>query len=153
MLFRSNHREHIHLSATPSVTATRANRVTISEIKSGEVIGNGSIPCPLLGSTGLGLLRPVYVLTGARLRSAPSGTSSREGIELQGPLCKSSVTHKNSNRTQLQLVKTPRALLQDCHRGRGRVHVSAVTGPSWIRLGPILLQVFLFLFLLEPNKF
>jgi hypothetical protein len=125
----------------------------IGKIDLGEVIGNGSILCPLLGSTGLGLLRSVYVLVGARPHSTPSGISRCNGIELQGPLCKSSVTHKNSNRTQLQLVKTPRALLEDCHCGRGRAHVSAVTGPSWNRLGPILLQVFLFLFLPEPNKF
>jgi hypothetical protein len=135
------------------VSVARGLWAAIGEIDLGEVIGNGSIPCPLLGSTGLGLLRPVYMLAGARLRSAPSGTSSREGIELQGPLCKSSVTHKNSNRTQLQLVKTPRALLQGCHRGRGRAHVSAVIGPSWTKSGPVLFTDFPFLFLPEPNKF
>jgi hypothetical protein len=40
-------------------------------------------------------------------------------------------------------------------RGRGhtRERTSAVVGPSWIRLGPVLFTNFPFLFLPEPNKF
>jgi hypothetical protein len=122
------------------------------EINLGEMIVNGSIPCPLFGSTGLGLLRPVYVLAGAQPRSTPSGISRCKGIELQGPLCKSSVTHKNSNRARSQLAETPRAFLQSNQRGHGRAHVFAWTWAAYARIDPVLLQVFLFLFWPEINK-
>jgi hypothetical protein len=42
-----------------------------------------------------------------------------EEIVMWGCFCKSSVTHKNSNRTHLQLIKTPRAFCEVSTAGAG----------------------------------
>jgi hypothetical protein len=97
-----------------------SDRVTISEIMLGEMVGVDPISCPPLGSAGHGPVRPVCKLARARPRSTPSGTSPCEELELQGLLCNLSATQGNSNRTHLQLVKNPRPFSQNCQRARAR---------------------------------
>jgi hypothetical protein len=129
-----------------TVAVARTNRVTISEIMLGEMVGVDPISCPPLGSAGHGPVRPVCKLAGARPRSTPSGTSPCEELELQGLLCNLSATLGNSNRTHLQLVKNPRPFSQNCQRARGRGRVFPWTWAVWARTGPVLFDLFLFLF-------
>jgi hypothetical protein len=103
-----------------TVTMARTNRVTISEIMLGEMVGVDPISCPPLGSAGHGLVRSVCKLAGARPHSTPSGTSPCEEIETGGLFCNTSATQCNSDRTHLHLAKTLRALLQSLPRWRAR---------------------------------
>jgi hypothetical protein len=98
------------------------------------MIGVGPSSCPPLGAASLGSLRPVQVLAGVPQCTPLSGTPPCEEIEHGGFLRKLSVTQKNSNWTYPQLVKTPRALLQDCQHGRGRAPFSCVCGPVGLEL-------------------
>jgi hypothetical protein len=129
-----NHWECAHQSAMFTVAVARTNLVTISEIVLGEMVGVDPISCPPLGSAGHGPVRPVCKLAGASPCSPPSWTSPCEKLELQGLFCKQSATQCNSDRTHLQLVKTPRTLLQGCQRGRGRAPFSCVCGPIGLEL-------------------
>jgi hypothetical protein len=55
---------------------------------------------------------------GDDLRAAVVRGIRGEEIEGGGPFCDLSATHQNSKKTHLQLVKTPRASVQVCQRGR-----------------------------------
>jgi hypothetical protein len=74
------------------------------------------------------------------------GTFLCEEIKTEGAFGKPSATHKNSKRTCFLLTRTPRPFLQSCQRGRARRRNSAWTWAAWAETGPVLLNLFLFLF-------
>ena len=133
------------------VLAGRAWQIANHEIWLGKMTGEGSIRCSPLGSASRCPVRPVYALAGTLSRSPSSRVSACEELETEGPLCKSSVTQKNSNRTHLQLAKTLRAFLRSLHHGRGRAPVSCAVGPPSLNSAQNCCMFFLFH--PEPNKF
>jgi hypothetical protein len=119
----------------------------------------------VLGSPWVGYAFPVARL-GDHRRSWPARAASvmndehtvardvcGEEIEMWGCFCKSSVTHKNSNRTHLQLIKTSRAFLRCFHCGRGRSPVPCVAGSSGLKSAQYYSLVSLFLFIPELKQF
>jgi hypothetical protein len=148
-------RERLWSSALPAVTMVRAFLCAVPEINLGEVFGRSLIRSLSLGSSCHGSIRPEQAhrrSTGHCLPS-PVGDPVLRRIRNWRVFCELLVTWGNNKETHFQLFRKARAFMQNLHRGRGRAHVSADTGSSWIRLGPILLQVFFFVFLPEPNKF
>jgi hypothetical protein len=63
-----------------------------------------------------------------------------------------SVTVLNSKKARSQLVKTPRASVQVCQRGRARERLSALAGPPGLDSAQCYLIVFLFLLSTEPKQ-
>jgi hypothetical protein len=145
-LGRPHRREHGCLAVRFTVTVDRTNHLIECEIKLGKRLRMGPIWCSPLGGAGHSPNRPVQELAGLRPRSTPSGTCRCEEIKTVGAFCKPSATHKNSKRTCFLLTRTPRPFLQSCQRGRARGCNSAWTWAAWAETGPVLLNLFLFLF-------
>jgi hypothetical protein len=112
----------------PPVTMNQLFQSSNSKIEWGETSGWVGIWSQSSVTTNPCVLRPVQLVGAWLPRGSPSGISQGEEIEDWGPICKSSETPKNSNRTHLQLDKTPRAFLWSSHRGRGRARFPWVMG-------------------------
>ena len=88
----THRQEHLHPSATFTVTVASTTLLIISEIKLGERFGMSPIPCPSLGNPSRSPIPPVQKLAGLRPRSTPSWTQHGEGLELGGVFCSMSET-------------------------------------------------------------
>jgi hypothetical protein len=135
-----------------TATVARAPYLINSAIKLGEMIMVTPISCPSLGEPSHSPNRPVQNLAGASLRPPPSWTFPCEDLEVGGLFSKVSVTVFNSERARSQLVKTPRASVQVCQRGRARGRLSALAGPPGLDSAQCYSIVFLFLLSPEPKQ-
>jgi hypothetical protein len=77
--------------------------------------------------------------------------SGCEELEVWGGFCKLLETPRNSARVSSVVIQGARVFGAKMHASAGTGALSPEVGPTWVRIGPILLQVFLFL--PEPNKF
>jgi hypothetical protein len=80
----------------------------------------------------------------------PSWTLICEEIEGGGLICNLSVTQETVIGTRFQLAKTPGTPVQSRQRARARAPFP-LDWAAWAETGPVLLNLFLFLFLFQKN--